>query len=64
MNEKGQPAGGWPLQVFDGRPVPWLAPIIGDHVAWSAFNSGRPDEADQHLLCQVCGCSLASASSS
>ncbi|MGY6658648.1 hypothetical protein ACXIZN_41470 [Amycolatopsis sp. TRM77291] len=62
VSEKGQSARGWPRQVVDGRPVPWLAPIIGDRVAWAALNSGRLDEAEQRWLCQVCGCCLASAS--
>ncbi|KFZ77132.1 hypothetical protein ED92_39345 [Amycolatopsis sp. MJM2582] len=60
VSQEGQPARGWPRQNIDGRPVPWLAPIIGDRVAWAALNSGRLDEADQCWLCQVCGCSLAS----
>ncbi|WP_410585421.1 hypothetical protein [Amycolatopsis sp. lyj-108] len=61
MSEEGQPERGWPRPLIEQRPAPWLAPVIGDYVAWTALNSRRLAEADQHWLCQVCGCSLASA---
>ncbi|WP_139190923.1 hypothetical protein [Actinokineospora iranica] len=60
--ECGQSGRGLPRPVLDGRPVPWLAPIIGDQVAWAAFNAARHREAQQSWLCQICGESLATAS--
>jgi hypothetical protein len=60
--ECGQSDVGLPRPVIDGRPVPWLAPIIGDEVAWAALIAARRREAQQCWLCQVCGTSLDTAS--
>lgn len=50
-----QPRRGLPRPVLEGRPVPWLAPVIGDRVAWTALNEQRGLEAQRSWLCQVCG---------
>ncbi|WP_143267784.1 hypothetical protein [Amycolatopsis alba] len=55
MGDLGQPSRGWPRQIVDGLPVPWLAPVIGDRVAWTALNAARLHEVEQGWLCQVCG---------
>lgn len=61
VGEDGQPERGLPRPVIQGRPVPWLAPVIGGRVAWAALNASRLGEAEQHWLCQVCGGGLHSA---
>ncbi|WP_410646202.1 hypothetical protein [Amycolatopsis sp. cmx-4-54] len=50
-----QPGRGMPRPVLEGLPVPWLAPVIGDRVAWTALNEQRGLEAQRSWLCQVCG---------
>lgn len=50
-----QPARGWPRIVMEGRPVPWVTPVVGDRVAWTALNPVRLDEAERLWLCQLCG---------
>ncbi|MFC9249917.1 hypothetical protein [Amycolatopsis thailandensis] len=61
MGEYGQPEPGWPRPLAEGLPVPWIAPVIGDRVAWAALNAARLREAEQDWLCQVCGFYLGSA---
>lgn len=61
VSELGQPEPGWPRPLADGRPVPWIAPVIGDRVAWAALNATRLRESEQNWLCQVCGFYLGSA---
>ncbi|OXM56428.1 hypothetical protein CFP71_13450 [Amycolatopsis thailandensis] len=56
-----QPGRGLPRPVLEGRPVPWLAPVIGDRVAWTALNDQRVLEAQRSWLCQVCGEPLTNA---
>jgi hypothetical protein len=58
--DRGQAAPGWPRPVVDRRPVPWVVPIIGPEVAWTALNAARLRQAQQLWLCQLCGESLAS----
>lgn len=53
--EQHQAPHGWPRPIMEGRPVPWVAPIIGDRVAWTALNSTRCGQALRDWLCQVCG---------
>jgi hypothetical protein len=53
--EDCQPPPGWPRVVMEGRPVPWITPVVGDRVAWTALNSIRLEEAERLWLCQVCG---------
>ena len=40
---------------MEGRPVPWVTPVVGDRVAWTAFNPVRLEEAERLWLCQLCG---------
>lgn len=58
IGEDGQPERGLPRPTHKGRPVPWVAPVIGDQVAWAGLNSSRIHEAERQWLCQVCGNSL------
>jgi hypothetical protein len=59
--EEGQPGRGLPRPIIKGRKVPWVAPVIGDQVAWIGLNASRVREAEQHWLCQFCGDGLNSA---
>ena len=49
---------GLPRPVMQGRPVPWVAPVVAGAVAWAALNPTRREEAERFWLCQVCGTAL------
>jgi hypothetical protein len=59
LDEDCQPRPGMPRPILEGRPVPWLAIVVGSRVAWTALNEARGREARRSWLCQVCGESLA-----
>ncbi|KOV84637.1 hypothetical protein [Nocardia sp. NRRL S-836] len=61
VGDHGQPDRGLPRPLIKGRPVPWIAPVIGDQVAWKALNAVRFRSAERHWLCQYCGDALDSA---
>lgn len=47
---------GWPRPTApDGRPLPWLTPVIGGVVFWKLVHGGRLTTAQERWWCQVCG---------
>ncbi|MFD9964897.1 hypothetical protein [Amycolatopsis sp. NPDC058986] len=49
------PGPGWPRPLIDGRPHPWLVPVVDGIPCWLLLDGRRRQEAQQAWACQVCG---------
>ncbi|MEU7480482.1 hypothetical protein AB0A63_31205 [Lentzea sp. NPDC042327] len=61
VDDETQPGPGLPRPRVAGHSVPWIVPVIGGEVAWTALNKARVEKALACWLCQYCGTPLNSA---
>ncbi|GLX06827.1 hypothetical protein Misp03_37540 [Microbispora sp. NBRC 16548] len=49
---------GWPRPRVDGRPVPWVTPVLHGQPWWKFLHLERLRRCQEEWLCQVCGLTL------